>query len=301
MARGITFVVNPAAGQGNGLAAAREAGKRLDDAGVAHRLWPSTRMEHAATLAEAAAKQGDVVAAVGGDGLVSRLASVMVQVGGILGVVPTGRGNDIARGLGIPMKTSEATEVLLNGGARRVDLLRVTGRHGLSRFVAGNMYAGMDSLTTARAESIRLLRGQAQYRYAALRELTTWRPVRYKLDIDGDLYAYDGFACVIASSPYYGAGMPIAPAAVVDDGFADIVMVAHGSKLKMVMGLADLVDGTHVDRPEVTTLRGRSITLEMDRDLPVYADGDPLPLEPPLQIVVVPGALRALVPRTAAA
>lgn len=297
MARGITFVVNSAAGQGNGLAAAREAGKRLDEAAVRHRVWPSTRIEHAASLAEAAARQGDVVVAVGGDGMVSRLASVMVNVGGVLGIIPTGRGNDIARGLGIPMKIADAADVLLNGGTRRVDLLRVTGKHGLSRYVAGNMYAGMDSLTTARAESIRLLRGQAQYRYAALRELTTWRPVGYQIDIDGHAYNYAGYACVIASSPYYGAGMPIAPDALVDDGYADVVMVAHGSKLKMVMALAELVDGTHVDRPEVTTQRGRSITLNMDSDLPVYADGDPLPLEPPLKIVVVPGVLRALMPR----
>ena len=66
-----------------------------------------------ATLAADAVDRGEVAVAVGGDGTVGRMAAAVAPRGGVLGIVPAGRGNDFARMLGIPADPARGAATVL--------------------------------------------------------------------------------------------------------------------------------------------------------------------------------------------
>jgi diacylglycerol kinase family enzyme len=107
---------------------------------------------------------------------------------------------------------------------------------------------------------------------------------------------------VVANSAYFGAGMQVAPPAVIDDGVLDLVLMRNAAKLTFVRALMKIKDGSHVSLPQITLHRGADVTLTMSRDLPAAADGEPLacatPLAAgtPLRIRVLPAALSVFVP-----
>jgi diacylglycerol kinase (ATP) len=118
----------------------------------------------------------------------------------------------------------------------------------------------------------------------------------------GATHEFDGYAIVVANSPYFGAGMQVAPPAVIDDGVLDLVLMRHAPKLTFVRALQKIKDGSHVALPVITLDRGADVTLTMSRDLPAAADGEPLscacplPAGTPLRVRALPGALTVLVP-----
>jgi diacylglycerol kinase family enzyme len=147
----------------------------LRDAGAAVEVTYSPGPQAAQGLVTAAVARGEVVVSVGGDGMLSSLAGLVSRAGGVLGVVPAGRGNDFARMLDLPASPAEQADVLLSGRVRSVDLIAYDGR-----LVAGSVYAGVDARAAELVGRARLLPRSLQYPYAALRSLATYRPGRYR-------------------------------------------------------------------------------------------------------------------------
>ena len=100
----VCLIVNPAAGGGRAgrVAPAVEQALRghgLDVRRVRHaRPRPRPRARRARLRT-----RGETVVALSGDGMIGALADALRDVpGAVLGVLPGGRGNDLARVLGIP-------------------------------------------------------------------------------------------------------------------------------------------------------------------------------------------------------
>jgi len=302
--RPLCLIVNPAAGNGRARAFLPRATTALAAAGAEHRVTESASLGHARDLAAQAAERGDVVVAVGGDGMAGALAGVAAAAGASYGLIPAGRGNDFACVLGIPPEPEAAARVLADGRLRQVDLISVgTHEHG-EIVVAGSVYAGIPALAGEIANATRLLGGPLVYPVAALRALARWRPVTFTVEIDGAESAdeFEGYAVVAANSPRFGAGMRVAPPAVIDDGVLDLVLMRHAPKLTFVRALTKIKDGSHIALPEISLERGAAVTITMSRDLPAAADGEPLacasplPAGTPLRVRALPAALRVVVP-----
>ncbi|HMH93090.1 MAG TPA: diacylglycerol kinase family protein [Streptosporangiaceae bacterium] len=302
------LIVNPAAGGGRALKSAAEAAGVLDALGIRHQVTRSASLAHARELAAAAAGGGHVAVAVGGDGLTGALAAAVAgqDPDGVLGVIPAGRGNDLARVLAIPAGPEAAVRLLAGGTPRRVDLVGVSIPGQPELAVAGSVYAGLPSVASEIASATRWLTGPAVYPVAALRALAAWTPVSFGLDRAGASPAeFPGYAVVIANIAYFGAGMMVAPPARIDDGALDIVTMRHGPRLAFLRVLVRIRGGTHVALPQVGLDRAAAVTLTMDRALPVAADGEvlpwarPLPAGTPLTVRALPGALRVLAPPAA--
>jgi YegS/Rv2252/BmrU family lipid kinase len=262
----------------------------LRDAGAQVRVTYSPGPVGCAELARAAAEAGDVVVAVGGDGMLASLAAAVGEVSGLLGIVPSGRGNDFARMLGVPSDAAALAALLLDGAPRPVDAIACAGR-----LVLGSVYAGVDSDASEVVDRSHRLPRSLQYPYAAVRALARYRPTRFAVTVDGVRHDERAATVVVANSAFYGAGMRIAPAAVVDDGLLDVVVVRAASRLRLVRALPRLYDGSHVDLDEVLVLRGRDVSLAADEPVTAYGDGERLvPL--PLTASVRPAALSVLAP-----
>jgi diacylglycerol kinase family enzyme len=243
---------------------------------------------------------GHVVVSVGGDGMLASLAGVVSASGGVMGLVPAGRGNDFARMLGLSSDPDAVAAALL-GPSRRVDLLRVTRPSGEVRMVAGSVYFGLDAVAGEYVEKLRRLPKGMQYKLAALGAIAGYRSTSFSVRVDGELLELTGSSVVVANSAFYGSGMKIAPSATVDDGILDVVAVAAPTRRSLLRSLPKVYDGSHVDLPEVHVLRGTRVELNADQDVPFAGDGEPLgraplPGQAPVIVEVVPAGLSILAP-----
>jgi diacylglycerol kinase (ATP) len=298
--RNFTFLVNPASGGGAAPQAVIPVARLLREAGARVEVTYSPGPHAVRELLEAAQSRGDVVVSVGGDGMVSSLAGPVSRNRGTLAVLPAGRGNDFARMLGLPDDPAGQAEVLLTGTERRVDLLALAVPGASLRVVAGSVYAGVDAHAAEIVDRVRLPK-KLQYPYAAVRSLASYQPGRYRVSVDGADREYVAATVVVANSAYYGKGMRIAPAAVIDDGVLDVIVIEAASRLELLRALPTVYDGTHVDRPEVTVLRGKRVELRGDArsPIPLGGDGEALGVLPgldaePAVVEIQPGALSVI-------
>jgi diacylglycerol kinase (ATP) len=304
--RAYTFVVNPHSAGGAGAATAAPVARLLRDAGAPVELVHSTGVEATADVVTGAVARGDVVVAVGGDGMVSSVAGRIAELGGTLGLVPAGRGNDFCRMLEVPHDPAALVDMLLEGPVVPVDLLRVDVPGSPSRVVAGSAYAGVDAKAAEIVDSVQWLPGRLQYPWAAVRALATYAPADLRLVVDGEALDYTAAQVCVANSAYYGKGMQIAPGASVTDGMLDAVVIEATSRLKLIRSLPKVYDGAHVSEDGVHVLRGRRFELtatpRRGTRLPIGGDGEPLGRVPevgeePVVVEAMPGALSVLLPR----
>lgn len=293
MDRDSCLLVNPSAGGGRAARALPAVEAELRRLGLPFRTEPTRSLEHARELAASAAERGEAVVTLSGDGLIGCVVGVLRDVpGALLGVLPGGRGNDLARVLGIPREPVAACRVLAEGEERDLDVGDVEGRSFI-----GIASLGFDSDANRLANEAPAWLGSQVYTYGALRALLAWRHATYTLEVDGRTRAFRGWSVGAANSKAYGGGMFVAPDAQLDDGLLDVVALGECSKRRFVTAILPKVfKGTHVREAEVTTLRARSVRISADRPFTVYADGDPIG-ELPVTIRALHRALKVLCPR----
>lgn len=310
--RRFVVVANPHAGRGQAGAVLDRVVSALQAAGAQAGGELTTSIGHAADLAAAAAADGAVAVAVGGDGLVRAVAAGASRHHGVVGLVPAGRGNDFARTVGIAKDDVDGNiRTLLTAEPRPTDCIAVTGgapsgplRPGEEREPAagaiedvalGNVYAGFDSLSNVTANSLRFNLGEFSYTYAALRVALTMPALGLVVTIDGERHAYRGSGVAIGNSRFYGGNVPFAPDADPHDGRLDVVMFAQTTARSRVATLWSMRSGGHLGRDGVTVVRGREVQIEITPELEAYADGDPI-ARSPLTATALPGAIGLLRP-----
>jgi YegS/Rv2252/BmrU family lipid kinase len=290
----VCLIVNPAAAGGKAGRLAPELDRALRGHGLAVRMVETRSLAHARELAREAARAGETVVALSGDGMVGAIADTLREVpGAVLGILPGGRGNDFARVLGLSEDPSAACETIAHGSPRAVDMGEAGGRG----FV-GIASVGFDSDANSIANEAPGWLGALVYAYAALRALASWRPATFEIELDppGERHTFTGYSVGAANSKAYGGGMFAAPDALLDDGMLEIVVCEHMSRVRFLTSLLPKIfKGTHVDLPTVRVFRAREVDISADRPFTMYADGDPIG-ELPLRVRALPGAVNVLVP-----
>jgi len=302
----VCLIVNPAAGGGRAGRLAPAAELALRERGLSVRRADTRDLDHARELAAEAAERGETVLALSGDGMIGALADVLRDMpGALLGVIPGGRGNDLARVLGIPDDLDGAAAIIAAGHTQPVDLGLVEDRQPdenqrapVGRAFVGIASAGFDSDANRIANEAPSWLGGLVYLYGALRALLAWTPATFELELDppGERHVFSAFSVGAANSKTYGGGMRAAPGAMLDDGLLEVVVVESIGKLKFLTRILPKVfAGTHVNEPGVKVFRARAIALSADRPFTMYADGDPIG-ELPLRVSALPGAVTMLTP-----
>jgi YegS/Rv2252/BmrU family lipid kinase len=288
------LIVNPAAGGGR-------AGRALDDVvralrahGLTVRYECTSDLPHARELARTAAEAGETVVCLSGDGMVGAVADVLREhPHAPLGVLPGGRGNDLVRVLGISSDPVEACSTIAHGVPRMLDLGEADGH----AFV-GIASVGFDSECNRLANEAPTLLGRFVYLYSALRVLWRWRPARFEIELrpSGERHSFAGYTVGAANSRCYGGGMRAAPAALLDDGLLDVMVLEKVGKLRFLTKILPKVfSGAHVSEPSVRTFRAQEVLVSSDRPFTMYADGDPI-ARLPVRVRALPGAVRVLTP-----
>jgi YegS/Rv2252/BmrU family lipid kinase len=284
----LQLVINPAAGGGRGAKKLPAVRAALVDHDLV--VTPTRSLEHADELVAAALADDRVVVAMGGDGIVGRVAGAVAAGDGVMGVLPGGRGNDFCRSVGIPLDPVAACAVISTGVATPLDLGYADGR----AFI-GIASIGFDSDVQERVLTSTLPLGQLTYLIGSLQTVLAWKPATFRCTADGQPLELTGWAVAVANTGMYGGGMKLAPEASVTDGLLDVVTTSATSKLTFLRALPKLFKGTHVHEPSVSVRTATTVTLDADRPFRVFADGDPIATLP-CTLTVRPAALRVLLP-----
>lgn len=289
----VGLVVNPTAGGSRAAAVGRDVAADLREREIAYvDLSAPTGARAVEQVRDAVrADAVDRVVVVGGDGMVNLGVNALAGTGVPLVIVPAGTGNDTAVALGVPLGDPRAAlDLMLTGVTHTVDAARVTGPAGEQSWFVGVLAGGFDAIVNERANAMRWPRGSAKYTLAALRELPVFRPIPYRITIDG--VSFDGGAMLVAvaNATSYGGGMKVVPSAAVDDGLLDVLILGPLSTPTFVRVFPKVFSGRHVTHPAVRVIRGRHVELDA-RGIVAYADGERVGALP-RTIDVVPGAMR---------
>ncbi len=308
----VCLIVNPSAGGGRAGRALPDVLVALEGHGLQARAELTRDLEHARELARAAALAGETVVCLSGDGMIGAVADTLREIpDALLGLLPGGRGNDLARVLGISSDPVQACATVAGGFSRKLDLGEVGGQ----AFV-GIASAGFDSDANRIANEAPAWLGGLVYAYGALRALLSWRPARFEIELTDsetpagarskehtpageprrERHSFVAYTVGAANSKTYGGGMRAAPDALLDDGMLDVVVLESISKIRFVTRILPKVfKGDHVREPGVKVFRAREVSVGADRPFTMYADGDPI-AELPVRVRAVRGAVRVLVP-----
>ncbi|WP_344333515.1 diacylglycerol kinase, partial [Kitasatospora putterlickiae] len=238
----------------------------------------------------------DALVVVGGDGMINLGLQAVAGTATPLGVIPAGTGNDHARAHGLPRDDPEAAaDVIAAGHTRTVDLGRVTGADGTTRWFGSVLASGFDSLVSDRTNRLRRPRGRLRYHLAIAIEFVNLRPLPFRITLaDGTEISRDLTLAAVGNTTSYGGGMLICPDADPADGLLDVTLVDAMPRRRVARFFPTLLKGTHIHHPEVTTHRTPSLRLTSP-GITAYADGEFMS-RLPIEVTVAPGALHLLVP-----
>lgn len=283
-------IVNPAAGHGAGARLGAGLARELESSGFKLEIIQTPAPGEAARIAREASADGcRTVIAVGGDGTANEIANGLVGTGTALALYPIGSGNDFARALGYPRKRRNIARFLAGARRRVIDVGEVNGRIFVN--AAG---VGIDGHVAERVNaSSRIVGERLGYFVGALVSIASYRPQPMRLVIDDRTLEGRYLVVVAANGTHFGSGMHVAPSAKIDDGLFDIVVAGDLGRWASLVALAKLYRGTHVNGRDVLLIRARSLDIELQRELPTQADGEPARARS-LTVRVRPGALTVL-------
>lgn len=257
-------------------------------------LVATERPGHARELAARAIDEGyKLIVAVGGDGTINEVASVVAGTGATLGLVPCGSGDGLGRTLGLNGSVEQALGVLAHGRPRHLDTGLADGR---PFFVAAGI--GFEAEVAARFNRQKQ-RGPLGYLATSARLWRHYEPETCVISCDGARDTRPVFTLTLANCDQYGNGARIAPGAQPDDGQLDLTAVPPVTLGNAGPLLARLFLGSLNHRPDVLRLRHRTFRIERPRPGLLQTDGETHLAGAVIEFTVRPRSLRVMVPAPA--
>lgn len=252
--------------------------------------------ELAGTLDRVAADGHDLVVVGGGDGTVSFAAGRLAGTRIVLGVLPLGTANDLARTLEIPSNLDAACAALADGKVVDIDLGRANGQPFLNVASVGLSVGVTESLSPRLKRRL----GPLAYGVAAVRAYAKHKPFRARLEFpEGDhdvLELEDMLQVAVGNGRHYGGGNAVSPTAGIDDHTLDIYAIP-GAPLREHVRIARLLkDGSFVERDGVYHLTTQRVRLVTEPPMPVNLDGE-IATVTPADFTVDRNAVHIVVPR----
>ena len=254
------------------------------------------RPGHARELAVAALNRGVTsIVAWGGDGTVNEVASVVAFREATLAIVPSGSGNGLATELLIPRDPDGAFEAAFGGRDCRIDAGELDSR--LFFNIAG---IGLDARVAYRFAANGLVRrGFLRYLEIAAQELFTFKSEVHTIVSAGASIRVDAMIIAIANARQYGNGALIAPAARLNDGQLDVVVVEKRSLFAALVQAPRLFTGQIASVRGVTQFHAQDIEVTSAGPMIYHVDGEPFVGGASITARSRPGALRVMVPAEA--
>ena len=268
--RVVAVVNGTASGAGDPRALLDQVTAALHDAGARPECVVTESEEELAAVLAAA--DGRRVALVGGDGTLHAAVNQGVELPE-LAIVPTGRANNVARALGLPLDLRGAASVAAHALARPLDVMRVE-TESATEWVVEGVSAGLQADARSRYTGVNSgdVSGGAHAFASALRE---YHPYEVALHADG-AETFEGQAAQVFLSnlPYFGFGFRVDPLAEPRDGLFETIVLEAESRMDVARLMWSVYRGRHLGRPGVRVARAHDAVIT--GPVPLAGDGTPL-------------------------
>ena len=289
------FILNPAAGKQDCTVqlipqlqqAAVRAGIPVDAVAACKTEYAG----HASELTRQAIEEGaEYILAVGGDGTVNEIARAMIHSNAILGIIPKGSGNGLARELHIPMDVKRAIDLIAKGHVTTIDCCRANGQ--VFFCTCG---VGFDAAVSQKFANEKR-RGSLTYIKNTIEEYLSYKPEPYELVVDNQTIKEKAFLVACANASQYGNNAFIAPHANIQDGRMDVTILSPFMPLD-IAPLAIQLFTKQIDRnSKIKTMKAQQVTIIRQHPGVMHLDGEPIMADRRIDITVEPKALHVLTP-----
>lgn len=265
-------------------------------------VFPTSAQDLESRAVEAVSRGHHFLLAMGGDGTFQALSNAAVNAANpdvVLGILPSGGGNDFAAALSVPSDPVAAAKAIFSATPRSVDVLRARTADGGERVYVGGGGVGLDAEAAQLARSTyRRWPGRLRYIAAGLHALRDFQPLNVRAEFpDSELPAVEGQVLLagVLNTPTFGAGVRLAPDARLDDGLLTVGFVDSMNTLGVLRLLPKLLATGDLPESRVKRVSGRSVRLSTDRRCLFHGDGEIFG-PAPVMIETLPRALRVLAP-----
>lgn len=275
----IFLIINKYAGHGKGEKAISLVVPLLQKNGYTVEYSFTEHPGHATELASKASAEGfNMVVAIGGDGTVNEVALGIVGTNTVMGIIPMGSGNGLARELGLSMNMRKSARSLVNGRNIYLDVCKLNKQRFLC--TSGIGFDALIADKMSKADS----RGFMKYVQLVVQESVFYKPLRVKMTIDGKRIDEAVFLITFANASQFGNNAYIAPGASMTDGLIDVVVVRKFVKIWMPVFAIALFSKFIPKLPFVDCYKARHIELELADTPYFHFDGEPGALKIPARI-----------------
>lgn len=288
----VEFIINPIAGTRSKDIFHFLIDQNLDLQKLTYNISYTKERGHAFELASQAVAQGiDYVVAVGGDGTVNETARALIYEETVLGIIPFGSGNGLARHLNIPLKPPQALRLLNQQRVRTIDAGRANGKPFFC--TAG---IGFDA-HVGKLFSLATKRGFNTYVKTVLKEFLQYSPNHYQVNVDGkEAIKEEAFSISFANAGQFGNNAYISPEADISDGKLDLCLIRkYPKRVGLHLGLRLFNKTMHKSRFMNIYKVEKAVVKCPEADC-YHLDGEFLTLEGNLEVEVIPSCLNILVP-----
>lgn len=266
----VTLIINPKAGKRRAPGVVALAEALCAEQGVALTVRTIEGRDHGTELAREAVKDGaDRVLCAGGDGTLNKVARGLLGSTVPLGIVPQGSGNGYSRSLRLPQRPMDALRTALEGTPRPMDVCYLNEHPFL-----GTAGIGFDARVADRFDRT-TGRGMWNYTRIILQEVFGAEPMPVRMDVNGEHVEEKVLMLVFANTMEFGNGARIAPAALPDDGLADLKLVRKPGLLGLMQAFLHLYTGRADRSRHIRTFLTTSALVEQQGEL-AHLDGEPV-------------------------
>ncbi|MBB3697466.1 diacylglycerol kinase family lipid kinase [Flammeovirga yaeyamensis] len=274
----VVLIANPVSGNGKAKKAAMLSASILKENKFDAQIVYTEYAGHATKLSKNLSDKNDIIVAVGGDGTVNEVATGLVGTNCILGIIPNGSGNGLARHLKIPMNTSKAAQCIIKQYILALDAPTINGKHFFC--TAGVGFDAHISHVFATMSG----RGLKNYIKAIFKEYGGYQTGTYGIQLDQkEEWTQKAFVMTVGNAAQYGNEAFIAPKAKVGDQQLEMTILPSPNLLKgAIWGIRLFLK--NIDKSnDVRTFSGRSIQVNSDeKSVNGHRDGEPDTWEYPL-------------------
>src|SRR5918999_1134075 len=219
----------------------------------------------------------------------------------VMGVVPAGTRNVLAKSLGLPEGITNCCTAFHLGKSKKLDVIHAT-------VTSPEDHSSMTSRICLNAAEMGVA-GEIIERSKKVREVVNSRIVSTITSIAATLPTYQSNECeisigtsgkkftikltmaVVANGQLLGGGFKVAPHASMSDGLLDLVILKDSGSLKMIDELINMKDGDYAKEDKITYRQTTKVSLiSKERDVTVTLDGEPIGILP-ATFEIIPHAL----------
>ncbi len=315
------FIVNYTGGSGKARKTWNRVHFLLKEKEIEYKAYVTKRPGHAKELAKKISELPDEdirLIVVGGDGTINEVLNGITDFSRIrFGLIPTGSGNDFARGLGIPKDTDRALDIILSSVEGKViDIGEVIKGNGEKRYFGISSGIGLDAIVCKKNLDSKVKKflnklGMGSLSYIVLTVTTLFSMETYDVNVriksseknsegvSSELIENVHFDKLIflAAMNFYaeGGGVPMNPNALGDDGLLSICAASGVPKWKAFLMLPILKGGKHEGKKGFTLKDAESLVFDADRPMVLHADGEYIGDEKHIEMKINKNVLNVMV------